>query len=513
MKAKLCIFLSVVILMLNMPPLFSFANTQPADTEKTAARDISSETTFTSVGFTDAFRANNGGEGINAKGSAGASFTLQSDEPIGSLYVAFGEEYGEWQITAEGSETVYRQSEIYIHQYVDISAHFGGEVKKITLTFPQPNAKISEIYVFSIGESPDWVQKWDMPHEKADVLLVTTHSDDELLFFTGAIPYYTAIGRSVQVVYLTEHTTSNVRHHERLNGLWKAGLRNYPVFGGFTDRYSEGEEWAKRNLIKDGHTMEELDSFCTEILRRFKPKVLLAHDLNGEYGHGQHILCATGLARALKASTDETKFPESAEKYGTYDVPKAYFHLYKERPIVFNWDIPMEQLGGMTPFEVSREAFKCHESQYDYYAHFLFGTKSRPINLASEVTYYSACHFGLYRSTVGDDSGIGDIFENLIPYTAEPTPPENTPPENTEDSTVDTGDNTKDTAPTDTETSTDMSGDTKDDVTKDTGIDTNTQGDKNGAHSTDVRYYTAVLISAAAVALLTMTVIYLRKKK
>ena len=35
----------------------------------------------------------------------------------------------------------------------------------------------------SAGELPDFVQIWNPPCEKADMMIITTHSDDEQLFF------------------------------------------------------------------------------------------------------------------------------------------------------------------------------------------------------------------------------------------------------------------------------------------------------------------------------------------
>ena len=381
-----------------------------------AAEDISTKCEYIRVGFSDANKLNNEYEGVPSVGEAGASITLRCDIGIGGVYVIFDSTYGKWQISdGKGNAAVYESE--YIHQYADITERFGDSADSVTLTFPEAGARISEIYVLSEGELPDWVQIWEPTLERADILIVSTHSDDEHLFFAGVIPYYCAKGYSVAVAYMTEHYESDCRHHERLNGLWKAGIRNYPVFGGIVDKYSTTLEGAKSNLVYYGNTMQELDAFCVEILRRFRPKVLMTHDFEGEYGHGQHRLLAASLARALELSSDASSFPESADMYGTYDVPKAYFHLYSEGQIVFDWDTPMQELDGKTPFEVSREAYLLHYSQNEtWFTDWIFGTSAQPINKAADIIEYSPCKFGLYRSTVGADSGIGDIFENVTPY-------------------------------------------------------------------------------------------------
>ena len=72
--------------------------------------------------------------------------------------------------------------------------------------------------------------------EKADLLFLIAHPDDELLFTGGAIPTYAVEkGKQVAVAYLTPSNTT--RRSEALNGLWAMGVRNYPIFGEFSDRY------------------------------------------------------------------------------------------------------------------------------------------------------------------------------------------------------------------------------------------------------------------------------------
>ena len=217
---------------------------------------------------------------------------------------------------------------------------------------------------------------------------------------------------------------------------------------GINDSYSTDIEWAKRNLKSDGHSVDQVDSLLVELLRRTKPMVVFTHDFEGEYKHGQHMLLADALTRALTVSSDAEKYPDSAAKHGTYDVPKAYYHLYKENAIRFNWDVQLDELGGKSPFEVSREAFLCHTSQVDSkFYRWLFGETGVEVKAAVDITEYSPLEFGLYRSTVGLDSGIGDVFENLTPYsdegkevvdTTEETEAVTTPPDTSPDTLPET---------------------------------------------------------------------------
>ena len=149
-----------------------------------------------------------------------------------------------------------------------------------------------------------------------------------------------------------------------------------------------------------------------ENVRRFRPKVAVGHDLRGEYGHGMHMVYAELLCEAVNISADPEQFPESAEHYGIWEVPKTYLHLYPENRINMDWDIPLESFGGMTAFEVTKHlGFPCHVSQQTYYSWYFQG-----MDAASEITQYSPCAFGLYRTTVGQDVQKNDFFEHMTTH-------------------------------------------------------------------------------------------------
>jgi len=105
---------------------------------------------------------------------------------------------------------------------------------------PQKNADrltLAEVHVFGEGDVPDWVQRWQPPHEKADLLLISAHPDDELLFMGGTIPYYAGERKmNVQVAYLAPSTP--YRKLELLDGLWLCGNTHYPDIGDFPDHFS-----------------------------------------------------------------------------------------------------------------------------------------------------------------------------------------------------------------------------------------------------------------------------------
>ncbi len=479
-----------------------------SDTAPTQAQDISRSVKCTGRGFDKNWPMWDGEERYYSESVEGsATVELTSAEPIGGIYILFDIEPGSWNISDADGRSM-SVSMPYIHQYVDTTETFGQECRSVTLGFGEAGVRIAEIYVLGPGERPSWVQSWEPTPEYTDILLVSTHSDDEHLFFAGILPYFTAKGRIVTVAYMTEHYSTHERRHERLNGLWTAGVRTYPIVGGFTDRYSTTIDWAESNLTGDGHTQQELEAFCVELLRRTRPKVMFTHDFEGEYGHGQHMLLAQTLSRALELSGNAENYPESAQKYGAYDVPKAYFHLWAENAILFDFfDTPMEELGGVSPFERSRDAFKCHISQLDtVFYDWVFGSSKDPVRCAADIEEHSPLRFGLYRSTVGEDSGSGDVFENLRAY----SDPEPEPEPDTDSDTDAAADTSADTAGHTEQITAGMS-DQSDDVTvaadviidtdTDNGADTDSSEENNSAATVSVIGICVCAVCVAAFAI------------
>lgn len=357
------------------------------------------------------------------KAGKDASVTLTRNDGIAHIYIEFDRTPSAWTITdTESGATAECGKYGFLHEYVNVSELFGNAVKSVKLSFPEGTV-ISDIYGFSDGTLPDFVQTWEPPCEKADILVLTTHSDDEQLFFSGTLPYY-AIERKlqVQIAYGVQHFEANgvkdhVRPHEQIDGLWTVGIRNYPVMSDIPDLYADSLQQAIANFGSQGVTQDDVREYLITCIRRFKPQVIVTHDLEGEYRHGAHMLMAHTMTEVIKYSDDASKFPESAEKYGTWAPLKTYLHLYQENKITLDWDTPYDSMGGLTPFQVSQNGFRCHKSQHwtGFYK-WMYGTNDVPITKASQITKYSPCEFGLYDTRVGADVNKNDFMENITSY-------------------------------------------------------------------------------------------------
>ena len=409
---------SVVLLLLS----FFVGLPLIAQAREELAKDITSSTTITSTCYEDASFLYNGNVDTYRTADSTGTITLENPQGIGGIYLLFDLEYGAYTVTDLTTGKSFTAGEQgFLHEFLDLQTQFGTAPTSVCLDFSTKKPKLSEIYAFSSGKTPDFVQRWDAPLDgKADMVLFCTHGDDDHLFFAGLLPLYAAErGYDVQVVYMTDHRNLTfARTHEMLNGLWTVGVTAYPVFGSFADFLIEDlQQTYDCYLNTYGTTKEDLLSFVVEQLRRFRPQVVVGHDIQGEYGHGMHMVYTDLLIKALDVVEDKTKFPESAEKYGTWQMKKLYLHLYEENPVVLNYDEPLERFGGMTAFEVSQKlGYPCHKSQqWTWFTGWINGKKT-PITLATQIEKYNPCYFGLYYSAVGKDVVKNDLFENIVSY-------------------------------------------------------------------------------------------------
>ena len=385
------------------------------------AEDLRQSTTISGTGYGSFGFLKDNDIDTYKKSDESASIVMENESGIGSLYLLFHLEYGDYTVTdnTTGAKITAGESG-FLHEFIDLEAAFGVCPTSVTLDFSNGSVRLSEIYTFSAGFAPDYVQQWTAPLEaNTDLLLLATHGDDDQLFFAGLLPYYAGeLGCRVQVAYLTDHRNlTYTRTHEMLNGLWAVGVRAYPVFGDFDDFRIDSLEGTYGEYQRLGVSKEELLEFVVTQLRRFRPLAVVGHDINGEYGHGMHMVYTDLLIQAVEISNDAAAFPTSAEQYGLWDVPKTYLHLYEENPIVIDYDTPLNHFDGMTAFEVTQKlGYPCHKSQqYTWFTGWING-KSNQITKATEIATYNPCNFGLYRSAVGEDVAKNDFLENLTTY-------------------------------------------------------------------------------------------------
>lgn len=333
--------------------------------------------------------------------------TAPRDQPVYGVYVCFGDKVIPWQVQVQQNgkwNTVYTDDGAFAHQYVALEGVSAFRLAPVT--DKQTEFTLSELFVFGEGETPSFVQQWQPAPEKADLLVLSAHPDDEVLFFGGAIPYYAGeLHKNVVVAYLTCGTME--RRSELLNGLWEMGVRTYPVIGDFWDKYSK-----KLDTAYDVWGKNKINHFIITLLRQYKPDVVVTHDVKGEYGHGAHLVCADAMQNCIALAANDAKDQDSLS-LGVWQVKKLYLHLYPENTLEMDWDQPLSAFDGKTGFEKAVDAYQWHVSQHEAGQKNKQTGKFEVFVVEPRDSDYSCYRFGLAFSAVGEDVQKNDFFENI----------------------------------------------------------------------------------------------------
>lgn len=328
------------------------------------------------------------------------AITAPEGKPIAGLYVCFGNMPESWEIQTsdDGKDwfTAVPGDTRFLHAYVALPQP--AQHVRLAVTSEKKTAlRINDLFVLSEGDLPDWVQVWQPTEEKADILFLSTHPDDELIFFGGAIPTYAVEQqRKVVVAYFTRSNTT--RSSELLNGLWHMGVRTYPVIGNFKDSYAKNLKAAYKSAGGKG----KVNEWIVGLYRQYKPEVVVTQDTNGEYGHKQHMMIADAAQNCIALAANEDEFTASTIAYGTWQVKKLYLHLYPENQITFDWTVPLKSMNGATGIELAEEAYTLHKTQ-----------ESSGMSVTETGTKYDNRVFGLAFTTVGEDVRKDDFLENI----------------------------------------------------------------------------------------------------
>ena len=228
--------------------------------------------------------------------------TLPEGSACGGLYIVWGDDVMPWHLLreeADGTWSVLHTGEAggFLHQYIPLQ----GETARLRIVSDGEATRylrIKELYVLGEGETPDWVQRWQPPAQKADLLVLSAHPDDEWIYMGGVIPSCVDAGKTVQVAYLT--TADTRRRSELLDGLWHCGITNYPYIAYFKPNLcrslrAQYDTWSEVQFVRH----------VSRIVRIYKPDVLVTHSVGGEGGDGGHMACADAAKRSVHTAMDD----------------------------------------------------------------------------------------------------------------------------------------------------------------------------------------------------------------
>ena len=287
---------------------------------------------------------------------------------------------------------VMRADPDYAAQYIPLEE----AVSTLRITSQSGKLELCEVQVFTPGEPGADVQVWRDPPEKIDLMLFSTHPDDEVLWFGGLLPYY-AGEKDMDVLVVNAVYGWYYRRLELLDALWCCGVDIYPVMLGYPDQMDPVDEIIAEWELKRRDPKNKM----VALIRQYEPDVVVLHDVDGEYGHKAHIAFSWLGQQGVERAADPNEHPESAEEWGVWDVPKTYIHLWGENQIRMDWNQPLTAFDGKTGLEVAAEAFACHASQ-----------QVKQYRVVDGGEYDNAL-FGLWRTTVGEDQAGNDLFENI----------------------------------------------------------------------------------------------------
>ena len=296
------------------------------------------------------------------------------------------------------------------------------------------------------------------PAPDAELMVIHAHPDDEGIFFGGVLPYYTRVQQRetvlINMVSDRKNKDPTVRETELRNAAAHYGVQNEPVFARFMDHAhlpgginslsnawntwdgddSNGVADDNGNGIPDGR--DEAALYLAEQIRRYKPEVIVTHDLDGEYGHGAHQATAWVTADAFYLAADASLDVAGLDPW---QAQKLYIHQSEANGLgttgetFVNWlfhdyweDINIDSDGDgfpdRTPRQIADEGLDFHVSQGQPDVSTVFRTNENFDGHHSEW-------WGLYASTVGPDTiadpftiqgapyeswARGDFFENVV---------------------------------------------------------------------------------------------------
>ena len=324
--------------------------------------------------------------------------TAPEGEKIGAIYIQWHslpvalniqieDEDGNWTTVADCEGDFYAQ-------YIPIPNL--TDFRIVSRADPRARISICEMKVLTPGTPPDTVQIWQKPGEKVDMILIAGHPDDELLWFGGLLPYYAGELKK-NVLVITAAMNRSIRRLELLDALWACGVRTHPihcVLEDFTttDMKAVFRRWGGK---------EKLLEMYTGFYRKYKPDVVMLHDINGEYGHGIHKAVSWLGRECAKLAADASVYTDQVSDYGTWNVPKIYIHLYPENTIQMNWNRSLASFNGKTALQVADDALYWHKTQTEH---------GWDVKQGGEL---DNSLFGLYSTAVGPDIEKNDLFEHI----------------------------------------------------------------------------------------------------
>jgi LmbE family N-acetylglucosaminyl deacetylase len=259
---------------------------------------------------------------------------------------------------------------------------------------------------------------WQPPPNKITLLAVFAHPDDEGIFGGGALPYYSSVLNLPTMLLCMADGNETLRQDELRCAAWSYGLRYEPLFGHFANFLSSWitnspytnsidvtwDLWADGVFQGDGSDVEagktRAINCVAEAIRRYRPDVIITHDVNGETGHDNHKATAYAVMHAFFVAADPTATATNLVGLPPWQAQKLYVHLYPTNKLFHkSWEIPYPALTNLTAHQAVNIGLSCHVSQGP--SRWVSASVYPP---GGNYTAWPAEWWGLYASMVGPDT-------------------------------------------------------------------------------------------------------------
>jgi len=274
-------------------------------------------------------------------------------------------------------------------------------VTRLSLVF-HSDAELSDLRIFGAGTLPTDIQRWEPTLETTDMLYIASTPQAAVTDFFGVLAAYTVEHEIPSALVVLARETRTMQEG-LLAGLWKLGVSNYPQFGSFESLNNESYKRV-RGFWGVGTTTK----FVQSTLARYNARIVLTHTPGDLAYDAAARYCAEVVQNEL-AQRGEDDYTS---------VQKLYL-ASPEGATTLDWSMPLILFDGESALEAANEAYT-----------------ENPGMQVFHKTLNPAAVFQLDYTTVGEDTGAGDLLENIdtaaltnyIVPTPSPTPsPEPTP--------------------------------------------------------------------------------------
>ncbi len=327
-----------------------------------------------------------------------AKHTLEIDLPADLIaqgvyfeWYTLPNEYTLEQYDSSGALVSSSSSQPFVNCYYQIEE----SVTVLKLAF-YSDAELSTVRVYGEGALPLSVQLWQQQPDTADLLLIASTPQAAVTDFFGVLASYT-VEHQIPTALVVLAKDTRTMQEGLLAGLWKLGITSYPRFGSFVNLNSDSYKRTRGEWGVGAST-----KFIQSVLGQYGARVVLTHSPGEDMAYDAAAqYCAEVVQGVLESSAKD--YPS---------VQKLYL-ANPEGATTLNYETPLIAYEGNTALAAANEAYAENPGMRIYHK-----------------TLQPTAVFTLDYTTVGDDSGAGDLLENIdtatlanyIVLTPSPTP-------------------------------------------------------------------------------------------